>query len=145
MADSLLHPDAPLHIVCNAGSGAGDANDAQQQMDAILSEAGRRHEFVLIEDPRRLPEVAERAADAAVRSNGAVVVAGGDGTINAVAQAVLPTLRPFGIVPQGTFNYSSRAHDIPLDTAEATRALLTAQLKPVQVGLVNGHAFLVNA
>src|SRR5690606_44193 len=58
---------------------------------------------------------------------------------------LLPTGRPFGIVPQGTFNYSSRAHDIPLDTEAATRALLHPQLKPVQVGVVNERIFLVNA
>ena len=80
-----------------------------------------------------------------MRDNGAVVVAGGDGTVNAVAQAVLPTGRPFGIVPQGTFNYSPRAHGIPLDTTAATKALLTARLKPVQVGQVNERVFLVNA
>ena len=80
-----------------------------------------------------------------MRDNGAVVVAGGDGTVNSVAQAVLPTGRPFGIVPQGTFNYSPRAHGIPLDTTAATKALLTARLKPVQVGLVNERVFLVNA
>jgi diacylglycerol kinase family enzyme len=74
-----------------------------------------------------------------------VVVAGGDGTINTVVQAVLPTGRPLGIVPQGTFNYSPRAHGIPLETAAATRALLTARLEPVQVGFVNGRVFLVNA
>ena len=60
-------------------------------------------------------------------------------------QAVLPTGRPFGIVPQGTFNYSPRAHGIPLETTAAARALLTARLKPVQVGLVNERVFLVNA
>jgi diacylglycerol kinase family enzyme len=80
-----------------------------------------------------------------VRSDGAVVVAGGDGTINAVVQAVLPTRRPFGIIPQGTFNYSSRAHGIPLDASEAATALLSPRLKPVQVGMVNDRAFLVNA
>jgi diacylglycerol kinase family enzyme len=145
MADTALDPNAPLYIVCNAGSGAGDAHDARQEIKEVLSAAARRHEFILIEDPRQLPEVAGRAAEAAVRSNGAVVVAGGDGTINAIAQAVLPTLRPFGILPQGTFNYSSRAHGIPLDTTEATRALLMASLKPAQVGLVNERVFLVNA
>jgi diacylglycerol kinase family enzyme len=144
-ADTELGPDTPLHIVCNAGSGSGDAQEARQQIEQILSTAGRRHSFILIDDPSHLPQIAERAADAAVRSKGAVVVAGGDGTINAVAQAVLPTQRPFGIVPQGTFNYSSRAHGIPLDTGEATHALLSARVKPVQVGMVNERIFLVNA
>lgn len=145
MADPVLAPDAPFHIVSNAGSGSKDAHENRQQIEAILSAARRPHEFILIENPGTLQQVAKQAVDAAVRSGGAVVVAGGDGTINSVVQAVLPTRRPFGIIPQGTFNYSSRAHGIPLDTEEAAKALLTARLKPVQVGLVNDRAFLVNA
>lgn len=142
---TLLASDAPFHIVSNAGSGSKDAHEARGQIEAVLAAAGRRHEFILIEDPSKLASVAKRAVDAAVKSGGAVVVAGGDGTINSVVQAVLPTRRPFGIIPQGTFNYSSRAHGIPLDTTEATRSLLTAHIKPVQVGLANERAFLVNA
>lgn len=145
MADASLAPDAPFHIVSNAGSGPKDAHEAREQIEAVLAAAGRSHEFILIEDPSQLASVAKRAVDAAAKSGGAVVVAGGDGTINSVVQAVLPTRRPFGIIPQGTFNYSSRAQGIPLDTTEATRSLLTARLKPVQVGLVNDRAFLVNA
>ena len=134
-----------LHIICNAGSGSSDAREARQQIEDVLAAGRRRHDFIIIDDPKRLPDIARQAAEAALRDNGAVVVAGGDGTINTVAQAVLPTGRPFGIVPQGTFNYSPRAHGIPLDTTAAAQALLTARLKPVQVGLVNERVFLVNA
>jgi diacylglycerol kinase family enzyme len=137
--------NTPLFIICNAGSGSGDAQEARQPIEQVLAAARRQHEFMMIDDPAHLPEIARRAADAAVRHEGAVVVAGGDGTVNAVVQAVLPTGRPFGIVPQGTFNYSPRAHGIPLETTAAARALLTARLKPVQVGLVNERVFLVNA
>lgn len=135
----------PLHIIANAGSGSSDAREARQQIEDVLASAGRQHDFVLVDDPARLPELAKQVVEAAVRDNGAVVVAGGDGTINTVVQAVLPTQRPFGIVPQGTFNYSPRAHSIPLDTTAATKVLLSAKLKPVQVGLVNERVFLVNA
>lgn len=135
----------PLYIVFNVASGSGDGQQNQRIMQDILREAGRDHEFFLVTDPRKIDENAERAAQMAVRNGGAVVVAGGDGTIKAAAQATLTTGQPFGIVPQGTFNYTSRAHGIPLDTAEATRALLAAKPKRMQVGLVNDHVFLVNA
>ncbi len=145
MPGPVLAPDAPFHIVSNAGSGSRNTHEAREQIEALLTAAGRKHEFILIDDPGKFAAVAKRAVDAAVRSGGAVVVAGGDGTINSVVQVVLPTRRPFGIVPQGTFNYSSRAHGIPLETEAAVKALLSARLKPVQVGLVNDRAFLVNA
>lgn len=137
--------DTPLFIVMNARSGAGDASDAREKMQSIFETAGQAHEFVLIDRPEDLPRQAERAVRAARERSGAVVAAGGDGTINAVATAALPFDLPFGIVPQGTFNYSSRTHSIPLDVEEATRALLDARLKPIQVGAVNDRIFLVNA
>jgi diacylglycerol kinase family enzyme len=137
--------ELPLSIVFNVASGSGDVERRRAAMQAVLREAGRAHTFYLVHHPRQLNELAQRAAEQAVRDSGAVVVAGGDGTINAVAQATLRTGRPFGIVPQGTFNYSVRAHSIPLDPAAATRALLDGQLESMQVGLVNGRVFLVNA
>ena len=135
----------PLFIVMNARSGSGDANDAHQEMRAIFEEAGQAHEFLLIDRPDHIPAMAKQAVAKARERRGAVVAAGGDGTINTIASAVLPCGLPFGIVPQGTFNYSSRANGIPLETDAAARALLHAQLKPLQVGLVNDRIFLVNA
>ncbi|MEP7314660.1 MAG: diacylglycerol kinase family protein, partial [Pseudomonadota bacterium] len=114
-------------------------------MEQLLRDAGRRHEFFVAQRPQQITELAQRAAAAAVRDDGAVIVAGGDGTINTAATATLDTGRPFGIVPQGTFNYSSRAHCIPLETIAATRALLDGRIKPIQVGMINDRVFLVNA
>lgn len=137
--------DTPLFIVMNAQSGSGDADEARKQMAGILTSARQAHEFVLVERPADIERQAQRAVQRAREHAGAVVAAGGDGTINAVAQAALPFQLAFGIVPQGTFNYSGRAHGIPLEVDSATRALLHVRLKPVQVGVVNDRIFLVNA
>lgn len=141
----VLHGDTPFFIVFNAASGSGDKQKNRADMARILNEANRRHQFLMIERAEQIDQLAKQAADAAVKHQGAVIVAGGDGTINAVAEATLPTGRPFGLVPQGTFNYSSRAHSIPLETIPATQALLTARIKPIQVGKINEQLFLVNA
>jgi diacylglycerol kinase family enzyme len=70
---------------------------------------------------------------------------GGDGTLNAVARAAHAAGRPFGVIPQGTFNYFAREHGISTNAREAAAALLRARPQPVQVGEVNGRIFLVNA
>ena len=145
MSSTKFTPDTPLFIVLNAASGSGDTEQAATELEQILRAAGRRFEILRIDHPQRIQELARRAVNAAVDNDGAVVVAAGDGTINTVAQAVLPTGRPMGILPHGTFNYSCRAHSIPLDTAAATRALASARVKPIQVGVVNDRIFLVNA
>jgi diacylglycerol kinase family enzyme len=62
-----------------------------------------------------------------------------------VAQAALAQDCPLGVIAQGTFNMFARQLGLPLDAAEATRALLRAQPEPVQVGSVNQRVFLVNA
>ncbi len=140
-----LEREAPFYIVLNAASGSGDAGSARDIISQVLTAGSQPHEFLVAEQPRALPDLVRRASDLSVRHSGAVVVAGGDGTINAAVQAALPAGRPFGIIPQGTFNYTTRTHGIPSDTAAATQALLTAQLKPVQVGMVNDRVFVVNA
>jgi len=137
--------ETPFYIVLNARSGSRDAERERSAIAKVFDDAGQRHEFLAIDDPARVPETARRAAELAGRNEGAVIAAGGDGTINAVVQASLSRRRPFGIIPQGTFNYSCRAHGIPLDAVEAARALLSPVFKPIQVGLVNGRVFLVNA
>jgi diacylglycerol kinase family enzyme len=100
---------------------------------------------MMVDDARDLQAIAAEAVAFANARGGVVVAAGGDGTINTVAQAALASGCAFGVLPQGTFNYFSRAHGIPSDTAAATRVLLTARAHPVQVGLVNERVFLVNA
>jgi diacylglycerol kinase family enzyme len=136
---------APLFIVLNVGSGADDAFKTREIIEGVLTDAGREHHLRVVADATRVHDVARQAVDEARARGGVVVAAGGDGTINAVAQAALGSGCPIGVLPQGTFNYFSRTHRIPADTADATRLLLTARAHPVQVGLVNDRVFLVNA
>lgn len=135
----------PLFIVLNTGSGRGDAQALQDIIRRVLDEAGRRHQLMPVDDPSRLAVTAREAVARAREAGGIVVAAGGDGTLNAVAGQVLGQGVPFGILPQGTFNYFGRRYGISQDTESALRGLLAGELWPVQVGLLNGRLFLVNA
>ena len=135
----------PLFIVMNAASGAKDAEEERRIVSDVFNAAGRKFEFFNIEKPADITDVCARAVARAQAENGVVVAAGGDGTINAVAGAVLRSQCPFGVLPQGTFNYFGRANAIPQDTRAAAVALLGASISPVSVGEVNGRVFLVNA
>lgn len=136
---------APLFVVLNSGSGSQDVREVRDTLRAVFDAAGRECELGLVRDPADLPHRVARAVQQARSRNGIVVAVGGDGTLNAVAQAVWPLELPMGVVPQGTFNYFSRELGIPSDAAGAAQALLDAALRPVQVGQVNGRLFLVNA
>jgi diacylglycerol kinase family enzyme len=140
-----LSPSAPLFIVLNAASGRPDAEEAHAVIERTLAESGRGHAIERVDKGADVAAAAQRAVAQAMTQGGAVVGAGGDGTINAVAQAAHDAGCPMGVLPQGTFNYFSRTQGIPLDTAEATNALLHSDIAPVQVGLINDRVFLVNA
>jgi diacylglycerol kinase family enzyme len=143
----MLSPsaDAPLIIVVNTSSGHEDVATTLATIERVLGEVGRAHEVLLVPRGAQLPPIAQQAVARAQACGGVVVAAGGDGTLNAVAQTVLGSGCAFGVLPQGTFNYFSRSHGLPSDTAGALRALLAATAQPVQVGLVNDRVFLVNA
>lgn len=138
-------PDMPLFFVMNAASGHRESGDTSAIINRVMREAGREHHLHLVENPADLARVARSAVEQANLVGGAVVVAGGDGTINTVASAVLDSACPLGVLPHGTFNYFGRTHCIPEEPEDAVRMLLGARPQPVQVGLVNDRLFLVNA
>lgn len=141
-----IHRYAPLFVVMNATSGNQDAQTVRAMIEHEVHRAGRSVFFRMVESGQNIGQVAERAVRQAVEHHGVIVVAGGDGTINAVAQAALGQDCAFAVLPQGTFNYFGRTHHIPTDATEAIRLLLNSrEAYPVQVGLVNDKVFLVNA
>ncbi len=82
-----------------------------------------------------------------------VIAAGGDGTVRSVVQAELDCKLdiPVGIIPAGTGNQLARNLGIyeenllgePLE--DALRTILHGRLRRIDVGLMNGHAFVVAA
>ena len=134
-----------LFIVMNAASGHKDSGDERKIIADVFTAAGRKFEFLEIEKPQYIGAVCAKAVALAKAHGGVVVAAGGDGTVNAVAGAVLRSNCPFGVLPQGTFNYFGRTNGIPQDAKAAAEALLGASIAPVSVGEVNGRVFLVNA
>lgn len=119
-------PDAPLFIVLNAGSGHSDTETTCRTITEVLTTAARAHEIFRVEDPGLLDQIAHKVVAKAKQDGGIVVAAGGDGTLNAVAQATLGSGCRYGVIPQGTFNYFGRTHGISSDTQAATQALLSA-------------------
>ncbi|HET6806991.1 MAG TPA: diacylglycerol kinase family protein [Frateuria sp.] len=136
----------PFFVVLNRRSGSGDAGTAEQAIRDALDAVGHPYRLFCARHPRELASLAGQAVEAARAQDGVVVVAGGDGTINAVVQAVLPGGVPLGALPQGTFNFFGRCHGLPEgDVGKGIRGLLDARETPVRLGMVNDRVFLVNA
>ena len=139
-----IDPAAPLLFVINAASGALDLEAKRAVIESALAAQGRKGELLTCQ-PADLPGVAVEAAAAAVARHTAVIAVGGDGSLNAVAQAAHAAGCAMGVIPYGTFNYFARTHGIPTEPDAAARQLLAARPVPVQVGAINERIFLVNA
>ncbi|MEP7208288.1 MAG: diacylglycerol kinase family protein [Casimicrobiaceae bacterium] len=97
---------------------------------------------------RLLPEgadVAKAAEEARAESPQAIVAAGGDGTINAVAGALVDTDVFLGVLPLGTLNHFAKDMGIPLDLDQAVEVACAGHATRVDVGRVNGRLFLNNS
>ena len=75
--------------------------------------------------PRRYGDATRQAKDAIARGVDLVVGYGGDGTQHELANAVIGTSTPMGILPGGTGNGFAREMGIPKDLAEAVELLCT--------------------
>lgn len=134
----------PFFIVHNAGSGSVEARACLDTIKQVLREAGRDFELLPVTGTG-MTGVMGHAVALAHRHGGALVVAGGDGSISTAVQQLVPAGLPLGVIPVGTFNYFARTHGVPLEVEAATRALLDAVAVPVQLGQVNQRYFTVNA
>ena len=69
------------------------------------------------------------------------VVGGGDGTLNAAADALVAARMPLGILPLGTANDLARTLGVPLDLAAACSVIGEGHLRSIDLGKVNGKLF----
>jgi YegS/Rv2252/BmrU family lipid kinase len=70
-----------------------------------------------------------------------VVIAGGDGTLNAAAFGLLESGLPLGIVPSGTANDLARTLGIPDDVESALDIIARGEERRIDVGRVNDQLF----
>jgi YegS/Rv2252/BmrU family lipid kinase len=133
-------------IVLNAKAGALDREKCQERANEILGAFRQRG----IEAEARLCEGARLTATArelARRGDlDAVVAAGGDGTVSAVAAGVVGSGADvmLGVIPLGTLNHFSKDLGIR-DFETAIDAIATGETRRVDVGEVNGRVFINNS
>lgn len=135
----------PLYVVINSASGSNKADEVRDAIVQRLHAVKRDFRVYVVKNPKDVGRLTEQAVSEAQESRGCVLVAGGDGTINTVANAAYAADCELGIIPLGTFNYTGRTYNIPTDPGAAVDALLRGKATNIQAGMVNDRLFLVNA
>jgi diacylglycerol kinase family enzyme len=75
----------------------------------------------------------------------AIIAAGGDGTVSAIAQELAGSTMPLGILPLGTLNHFARDLGLPLDIAGAAAVIAAGAIAAIDVAEVNGRVFVNNS
>ena len=83
----------------------------------------------------------EAEARASALVHDAVVVAGGDGTLNRVVNGLAGSTTPLGVIPMGTGNDFARGCGIPPSPADAVRRVLDGRVIPVDLVRVNERVY----
>ena len=128
-------------MIVNRGGGSFDESVAAE-LEGLFAAAGVEADVRLVEPGRLHDEFAEAAGAAGL---GAVVAAGGDGTISCAAGALAGSDRPLGILSFGTLNHFARDAGLPADVKEAVAAIAGGRTRQVDVAEVNGRVFINNS
>ena len=91
---------------------------------------------------------AERAARAIVAGTFDVVIAaGGDGTVNEIANGLagLDSPPPIGLIPLGTANVLAAEIGLATTAHAAAKAILVGKRRAIRLGLANGRHFVLMA
>lgn len=129
-----------LLVVTNASAGSGDDSQVAAAL-AVL----REHADVRVESCSR-PADLDRLLDG--RDGRTLVVTGGDGSVHTTVTALRRRGElgsgPLGLIPLGTGNDLARTLGVPLDPAEAARALLAARARPLDLLADDAGGVVVN-
>ena len=128
-----------IALVNEASGSASD--DSLDGVANALRTAGVAAEVELV----RPHHIASRAKAAIKAGAQLVIAAGGDGTMSAVAGALVGTNVPLGILPLGTLNHLARDLGIPFDLDAASAVIAVGHQRRIDVARLNDRLFVNNS
>lgn len=135
-----------IKVILNPYANRWRAGSRIDEVWAAFTAVSLKPEIIQTEQPRQGIALAETAV---AEGCDAVVAAGGDGTLNEVANGLLraagdgPTI-PFGILPIGTANDFSDMVGLPRDLNLAAQIIAAGQTRQIDAGRINDHFFINN-
>ena len=121
-------------LIKNLGSRHGQGMDIAAGLDIL-----RAHGMQI--DTRMIGGKKIDLTPAQLKKYDLVIVGGGDGTLNVLAELLVESGLPLGILPLGTGNDLARSLNIPFQVEAACRVIVAGNRKRINLGRVNGKYF----
>jgi len=128
-----------LRVIINPVSGTGKQKKAARLLKERLDTNLFTTDIVYTEYRRHAHKLAQEAV---TLGYDAVVIVGGDGSINEVGSALAGTQVALGIIPAGSGNGLCRSLKVPMDIAKAVDNLNDYNLRTIDTGIANGKPFM---
>lgn len=129
------------HLIFNPVSGQGNPNHDLKLIQRILEPQIQVN--VICTHPDINPS--QQAREAIASGADLIIASGGDGTVSAVAEAVMQTDLPLGVIPRGTANAFSVALGIPTNITAACETILAGTTQQIDVATCNGMPMVLLA
>jgi YegS/Rv2252/BmrU family lipid kinase len=131
-------------LIVNPAAGRRTAEEGDlERATGVLREAG--FDLATVETGTEHPTPAELARRAVDERYDACIVAGGDGTVQAVAGVLAGTDVVLGILPFGTYMNVAHGLGIPLKPTEAARVIARRDVHRADAGVVHERLFFETA
>lgn len=126
-------------FIVNKFSGGG----FRPEFEGRIIDACERHDLeCTIEFTQSRGHATALALEAINSDFGVVVAVGGDGTVNEVANGLLHSQIPMGILPKGSGNGLARHLGIPMDLSKSLVSLFNSQVIAMDTFTINGKLSL---
>lgn len=129
-------------VIANPIAGKGRPVLSESKIVAMFRSHGLDCEVLFTSRAGDGKSIARKVAE---HGYGPVVAAGGDGTVNEVANGLAGTRVPMGILPLGTVNVLARELKIPLELEGAVRTIAKGKPRDIDLGFTNGRYFTLMA
>ncbi len=126
-------------VILNPAAGRGSAGEREEEINHVFAELGLQAVIHRTEGPGHATEL---ACELSGRGAPVVVAAGGDGTVNEVAQALVGTDTALALLPLGSGNDFARALGIPPHLPQAAEVIARGRERRVDVGEAQGRYYL---
>lgn len=128
-------------IAVNPRSGVNRHKHIELAADAYLDKKLIAYKIVKTEYPGHIKEIAE---DCIAQGMDALIVAGGDGSVNEAAQILVHSPVAIGIIPMGSGNGLARHLGIALNPASAFKNINQFNIVLIDTGKLNDRIFVSN-
>lgn len=122
-------------FIVNPGSGNKDV-DYKKEIKAFFKSKDEELDIYQLPENCSLAKIKSAIEKSAADR---VIAVGGDGTLKLVAECLLETKMPIGIIPAGSANGMAKELGIPLELNEALELAINGKPKQIHAVLINGE------